>query len=240
MHALTAKPRPGGRQGRRQLDLAPYERHTVRQEFSYKYIPGSMERTRSDWDEFISHCETPPCSTEFVPALGGCFLVLQTPQPIAHLVPRPSLWRHKSAGALLRDYEQWRSKRSPAAHHGTVMVIDDDQSILKLLQLSLGSSGYTVTGYADGRLALDALDESRLPDIMVVDLKMPGMDGRQFLQELRRRGLETRVVIASAFEASAAQEELEADAAIAKPFEMEDLVTLVHGLTGNTQPAPAA
>jgi two-component system, NtrC family, C4-dicarboxylate transport response regulator DctD len=108
----------------------------------------------------------------------------------------------------------------------TVMVIDDDHRLNRLLQLVLESSGYSVRAFTDARDALRSLDGTR-PDVIVLDLRMPGMDGYEFYGELKRREIDVPVIVASAFGAPAAREELGAAAALPKPFLPDELVDLV-------------
>jgi CheY-like chemotaxis protein len=70
----------------------------------------------------------------------------------------------------------------------TALVIDDEEFIRALLGEVLELGGYTVAKAADGQGALEVLRGWR-PDVIVLDLTMPGMDGLAFLAEQRRRGL---------------------------------------------------
>lgn len=66
-----------------------------------------------------------------------------------------------------------------------VMLIDDDRNILTSLSIALEEESFEVTCFSDGRLALQDLNEEA-PDIIVLDIKMPGMDGFEVLTALRR------------------------------------------------------
>ena len=89
------------------------------------------------------------------------------------------------------------------------------------------SAGFSVDVAGDGEAALDRVAE-RPPDVIVLDLQMPGMDGRTFYRELRSRGNETPVIILSAFGALAGRRELHAQAYMEKPFDPDDLVRTVQ------------
>ena len=115
------------------------------------------------------------------------------------------------------------------------MVIDDDQALVRMVRISLATAGMTVTTAANGALALDAIAEAR-PDVIVLDLQMPVMDGREFFRELRRRGNNAPVLILSAYGARPAQAELGAEASITKPFDPADLVAAVNKLLPEPEP----
>jgi DNA-binding response OmpR family regulator len=111
----------------------------------------------------------------------------------------------------------------------TVLVVDDDASLLRMLALILRSEAYevqTAMGAEEGLTVLDA----RQPDIVILDLNMPGMDGRAFYRRARAQGYDGPVVLCSAFGAPEARRELGAQAAIEKPFDPDQLVHLVHEL----------
>lgn len=109
------------------------------------------------------------------------------------------------------------------------MVIDDDAATARMISLALREEGYAVRSASDGEDALSKL-EPEAPDIIVLDLEMPGMNGRAFYRELRARGLEMPVVIVSGFGAHAGQRELGADTYLTKPFNPDDLLDKVREL----------
>jgi DNA-binding response OmpR family regulator len=109
------------------------------------------------------------------------------------------------------------------------MVVDDDAPTARMIALALREDGYSVRCALDGRDALTQL-EGGAPDLIVLDLEMPGMNGRAFYHELRARGLEVPVVIVSAFDAHAAQRELGANTYLTKPFDPDDLLARVRSL----------
>jgi CheY-like chemotaxis protein len=111
-----------------------------------------------------------------------------------------------------------------AAHldHARILVIDDDEPMSRMIAMTLRSGGHEVTLAHDGRAALEQV-ETHHPDVIVLDLVMPVMDGWAFYRELRERGIETPVMIVSAHGARRAQRELCAQAAMTKPFMPDDL-----------------
>ena len=147
----------------------------------------------------------------------------------------------KPPQSLVEDFWQWLQAERPLIAFGRkIMVIDDDPTILTMLRVVLESAGYAVQTFSDAQLALDGLTRPESPDLMVVDLRMPGMDGRQFVQEVRDRELSSKVIIVSAYQAREAEQELNADASLQKPFAPDDLVALVNSIGAATVPAPAA
>jgi DNA-binding response OmpR family regulator len=113
-----------------------------------------------------------------------------------------------------------------------VLVIDDDEAILRLLRLSMASDGLQVATARDGTAGLERLDTDKF-DVIVLDLQMPGMDGRAFYREMLSRGYEAPVVILSAYGAEKAKRELGAAAAVAKPFDPDMLIETVRDLVSN-------
>ena len=66
-----------------------------------------------------------------------------------------------------------------------ILVVDDDADLRQTLQLLLGDSGYLVTAAASGQAALDQLLAGARPDLILLDLMMPEMNGWQFLERAR-------------------------------------------------------
>jgi DNA-binding response OmpR family regulator len=110
-----------------------------------------------------------------------------------------------------------------------VLIVDDDRNLTRLLTTVLQLGGFGVLTAPDGEAALQLLDTEAV-DLIVLDLLMPRMDGRAFYRELRSRGDPTPVLIASAFGARAAQQELGAEGAVEKPFDPEALLDVVTDL----------
>ena len=111
----------------------------------------------------------------------------------------------------------------------TVLVIDDDASLRRMLKLTLRSDGFRVCCAINGAQALEELERCA-PDVIVLDMQMPVMDGRTFYRKLRELGCETPVLVVSADGAAAAAHELQADAYLAKPFDPDTLTMKVASL----------
>jgi DNA-binding response OmpR family regulator len=108
-------------------------------------------------------------------------------------------------------------------------VVDDDQALLRTIRLTLVTAGYAVETASNGALALQQLEDQRF-DLVVLDLQMPGLDGRGVVLEMRKRNLTTPVLILSAYGAEAAAAELRVASAVAKPFDVDDLVEEIRKL----------
>ena len=68
----------------------------------------------------------------------------------------------------------------------TIALVDDDRNILTSVSMVLEGEGYSVKTYNDGATALNAFEKS-MPDLAVLDVKMPRMDGMELLRQLRTR-----------------------------------------------------
>lgn len=110
-----------------------------------------------------------------------------------------------------------------------VLVVDDDEAMARMIRLTLVSEGYGVVTATDGLDGLDKLEQGGFA-LVVLDLQMPRMDGREMYAEMKRRGIDIPVVIVSAYGADAAREELKAAAAIRKPFDTAALLDLIQSL----------
>jgi CheY-like chemotaxis protein len=99
-----------------------------------------------------------------------------------------------------------------------VLVVEDEHELRELIARWLETRSYQVFEAADGRDAVDLLDAGLDPDVILLDLTMPRMDGRQFLDWLRAdpRHAHRKVIVASAYLESEAP--LDADRTFAKPF----------------------
>jgi len=115
-----------------------------------------------------------------------------------------------------------------------VLVVDDEPQVLWMLQFSLEAEGYQTYSARDGMSALDEVREHH-PSLMLLDIMMPMMDGWTVLENLRRlpEDERPRVVVVSARSSlrdRAKAAELGADAFVAKPFNVDDLLGVLHDL----------
>lgn len=122
-----------------------------------------------------------------------------------------------------------RARTGEPVRHASVLVVDDDAAIARLVRLALRASGFDAITAANGVEALNRIEDRDI-DLIVLDLEMPVMGGREFYRRLRARGTQVPVVILSAYGAERARVELGADAAVQKPFEPSELVAVVGRL----------
>ena len=111
----------------------------------------------------------------------------------------------------------------------TILVVDDKSSVRLLLQDYLGEQGYRVVPAANGREAIYAARREK-PDLILLDLMMPEMDGYTFLKQYRQES-QTPVIIITAKEEETDAVlglELGADDYVIKPFRMRELASRVR------------
>jgi CheY-like chemotaxis protein len=117
-------------------------------------------------------------------------------------------------------------------YHAQVLIVDDDVDASAVLADLLEHEGYDVTCCPNGREALDHLRIRPLPGLIILDLQMPVMDGWQFRREQRADSHLSRipVVVVSGLPDS---EEIQANAIMRKPLEVDRLLTVIRTLIGN-------
>ena len=109
-----------------------------------------------------------------------------------------------------------------------ILVVDDDESIRELVEMALSSEGHLVMTAPHGAAALEVIARTP-PDVILLDMKMPVMDG----WELARRYREMPgphapiVVVTAAADAAGRAEEVAADGHLPKPFDLDDLFRVV-------------
>ena len=128
---------------------------------------------------------------------------------------------------------------APVVRH-TILVVDDESEIRDVLRDAFEPAGFTVTSAGDGREAL-ALASEQMPDLVVMDLKMPNLDGPTMLRELRRQSPALPVIIHTGYPEGALMTrawELSPFTVLTKPCSMQQMVTearaqLHRGLINN-------
>jgi two-component system response regulator MprA len=123
---------------------------------------------------------------------------------------------------------------SPAA----VLLVDDDAPIRRMLARTLTAEGYAVAAVGDGGSALAQVERS-VPDVIVLDVAMPGMDGLAVTRRLRAKGLPVPILLLTARDAlqeRVAGLDAGADDYLVKPFEVEELTARVRALLRRNQP----
>ena len=112
----------------------------------------------------------------------------------------------------------------------TVLVVDDQEGVRQLLMEVLRSEGFNVTSASNGYEAMDALEEVS-PDLILVDMKMPGMNGLDVLREIKSREISCLPIMMTAYgELEIANEAMGLGVKnfINKPFDIDDLRKVVR------------
>ena len=120
----------------------------------------------------------------------------------------------------------------PPAVAERVLVVDDDVPVRRMLLRALTAEGFDVRAAADGGAAL-ALAEREVPDVVVLDVAMPGMDGLDVCRRLRAKGVTAGILMLTARDAvpdRVAGLEAGADDYLVKPFALEELVARIRAL----------
>jgi DNA-binding response OmpR family regulator len=123
---------------------------------------------------------------------------------------------------------------------GDVLVVDDDDAVRRSLDRGLRLNGFRVRTADGGRAALAAIGQSP-PDVLVLDVSMPGMSGIEVCRTLREAGHDLPVLMLSALDETAdriAGLQAGGDDYLVKPFALQELVLRLHALLRRRPPAP--
>ncbi|MDP9332718.1 MAG: response regulator [Actinomycetota bacterium] len=126
--------------------------------------------------------------------------------------------------------------RRPDVH---ILFADDDPGMRALVVINLEAEGFAVTTAEDGCSALEKVERIR-PDLIVLDVMMPGRDGLDVLQELKKRpevaGIPVVLLTAKATDADVWDGwKAGADDYMTKPFKPEDLAQFAHNILGTAK-----
>ncbi|MGB6049420.1 MAG: response regulator, partial [Rhodococcus sp. (in: high G+C Gram-positive bacteria)] len=124
----------------------------------------------------------------------------------------------------------------------TVLIVDDDADVLSSLQRGLRLSGFTVITAVDGAQALSVVSQ-RAPDVVVLDINMPVLDGASVVKALRAMGNDVPICVLSA--RSSVDDRISglesgADDYLTKPFVLAELVARIRAMLRRRAAAPAA
>jgi two-component system, chemotaxis family, chemotaxis protein CheY len=113
---------------------------------------------------------------------------------------------------------------------GPILVVDDDPTILAAVSEALDLEGFPVVTATNGAEALVVLDREQ-PSLVLLDMRMPVLDGWGFMHAIRERGVDIAVVVmTAAADARRWGREIGAQGVLAKPFELDELVGAVRRL----------
>lgn len=115
-----------------------------------------------------------------------------------------------------------------------VLVIDDERPIRELVSTLLTEEGWPVQTYSSALSALQAITSGAItPDVILLDMRMPGMDGPQFAEVLRQHSPNTPIVVMTAArDARQWAEAISAAGYLPKPFDIDWVIDTVTGIIG--------
>jgi CheY-like chemotaxis protein len=133
---------------------------------------------------------------------------------------------------------------SPRAHHklARILVVDDDLPLVRALKVALESQGYVISAVNRGTQALEAIERFR-PDLVLLDVMMPGIDGWEVLTRLRANPLteSTPVIMLTGADSDASKVKgfsLGTDDYMTKPFSLQELRCRVAAVLRRSSPKP--
>ena len=114
---------------------------------------------------------------------------------------------------------------------GKILVVDDDQNICELLRLYIEKEGFEVRIANDGRKALEIFEEQN-PDLIMLDIMLPELDGRQVCREIRKKSQCPIIMLTAKGEVfdKVLGLELGADDYVVKPFETKEVVARIKAV----------
>lgn len=119
-----------------------------------------------------------------------------------------------------------------------ILIVEDDPSISRLLELELRHRGLDARPVTDGLAALDAVETFR-PQAIVLDILLPGMDGERILQRLRRQGNRTPVIMLTAKDRpldKIRNLDTGADDYLTKPFDIDEIMARLRAVMRRVEP----
>lgn len=166
----------------------------------------------------------------------GCDLAqgyhLARPMPLADVAGWIAAWDPARAARTVNAGPRKRSAiMGPASRH--VLVADDEPAIVEMIRDILEEYGFRVVTAANGAEALRLVEETQ-PEVVLLDMNMPVLDGEGFVAAVRERGLRIPIVIMTA--GSSAKRwaaELGAEGYLSKPFELSNLIDVTNRLAAN-------
>src|SRR5256885_13577586 len=112
-----------------------------------------------------------------------------------------------------------------------ILIIDDEADMRFAIRMLLERTGHSVVEAGDGDAALGKLSEDGI-DLVLLDMRLPGMDGIQILQKIREKRQDVPVIMVTGYgnvELADQALQMGADHYLSKPFHNKELVDLIHG-----------
>ncbi|MCY4043797.1 MAG: nitrogen regulation protein NR(I) [Cellvibrionales bacterium] len=111
-----------------------------------------------------------------------------------------------------------------------IWIVDDDRSIRWVLEKALGQEGYEITSFSDGQSAIDELYEKQ-PDVIISDIRMPGLDGLELLKRIKDKHADIPVIITTAhsdLDSAVSSYQGGAFEYLPKPFDVDEVVEVLN------------
>jgi len=124
--------------------------------------------------------------------------------------------------------------------HGeeTILLVDDDETTLEIVTDMLSRFGYNIIRANNGESALDAIkQEEPFIHLVILDMNMPGMSGRDCLKEIKKISSQMKVIISTGDPGTVSEEKSGQDNAsgyIAKPFRLQEILTQIRDVLGGS------
>jgi DNA-binding NtrC family response regulator len=121
-------------------------------------------------------------------------------------------------------------KETSESRTAAILIVEDEAKMRRLLELNLGEDGFATFSAGDAETGLKLLQQNSI-DLVVTDLKLPGMDGLEFLQTIKRQNAALPVVVMTAFgSVETAVEAMKAGASdyVLKPFSLTEMRMVIH------------
>ncbi len=152
-------------------------------------------------------------------------------------------WRFRK-----KDIDAWLNNNGPSRRAGMsgtgtsrarILIVDDEQAVRDLLVKTLATADYVVEAVPDGPSAIERLQTSQY-DLLITDLKMPGMDGLSVVREARRKSADIAVVVITGYSTEASAIEainLGVSGYLTKPFRLPRVLAVAARALGESVPA---
>jgi DNA-binding response OmpR family regulator len=137
----------------------------------------------------------------------------------------------------LRDifFNQGETRKPVSMDSQNILIVDDDPNIRELLEVNLGAAGFTIRNASQGREAMDLMRQ-RTPDLVILDIMMPEMDGWEVCKQIRDDPRLERVKIIMLTAKGSEKDKLvgmeifKADEYMTKPFDIDELIKTITTL----------